>query len=116
MLAKVLQSLGEQVMRIDATPGSSTSLGLNPANANRSAGTDNVASDPSAASDPTPGDGQFQPTSQLLQLSAALERIPSVRQEQVGEVAQRLSAGELATPQARQQTVESILGSSPGHG
>src|SRR5579883_3682730 len=97
-------------MRIDATPGRSTSLGFIPANANRSPATDSVAADASAAG------GQFLPTSDLLRLSAALNQLPFVRQEVVGEVSGRSGAGELATPQARQQTVESILGSSPGHG
>lgn len=100
-------------MRIDTTPGSSASLGLIPANANRSAAADSAATDSPAASDPFAG--KFQPTADLLQLTAALDQLPSVRQEVVGDVAKRLGAGELTTPQARQQTVESILGSSPGH-
>ncbi len=96
-------------MRIDSTTGSQTSLGLNPANANRPGTADNLSSDQAVSA------GQFAPTSDFLPLLGALARIPQVRQENVGEVVGRLNAGELATPQARQQTVESILGSNPGH-
>jgi hypothetical protein len=102
-------------MRVDGTPGNQTSLSLNPANANRSNTIDSLIASPSATSDQAVAAGQFQPTSDFLPLVGALSRIPQVRQEIVGEVANRLSGGDLATPQARQQTVESILGAGPGH-
>jgi hypothetical protein len=98
----------DRPMRIDGTTGSQTSLGFNPANANRVSTPDNASGDSASAA------VQFQPTSDYQSLSGALGRIPQVRQDVIGEVASRLNAGELATPQARQQTVESILGSSPG--
>jgi hypothetical protein len=96
-------------MRIDGTTGSQTSLGFNPANANR------VATPENGGSDATSTGAQFQPTSDYSSLFGALSRTPQVRQDVIGDVATRLSSGELGTPQARQQTVESILGASPGH-
>jgi hypothetical protein len=96
-------------MRIDSSTGSQTSLGFNPANANRVTTPDNLASDQAVAA------GQFQPTSDFLPLIGALGRIPQVRQEDVGEVVSRLNGGALSTPQASQQTVAAILGTSPGH-
>jgi hypothetical protein len=95
-------------MRIDGTPVSQTSLGLNSGNVNRVATTDGSSADVSTSSE------QFQPTSALQSLLDALKSIPPVRQEVVGDVAGRLNNGELSTPQARQQTVEAILGAGPG--
>src|SRR6516162_7719813 len=102
-------------MRIDGLPGNQANTGLNPANANRTGTLDSVAAGPSAAADQAVAGGQFQPTSDFLPLVGALSRIPLVRQEVLGEVAKQLNGGELDTPQARQQTVESILGVAPGH-
>jgi hypothetical protein len=101
-------------MRIDITSGSQTSLGLNPTNANRAGATDGVPTDPTAA-DQAVIARQFQPTSEFLPLVDTLGRIPFIRQEILGEVASRLSGGELDTPQAREQVVESMLGAAPGH-
>jgi hypothetical protein len=88
---------------------------LNAANANRTGTLDSVAVGAAAAADQAVAAGQFQPTSDFLPLVGALGRIPLVRQEVLGEVVKQLSGGELDTPAARQQTVESILGVSPGH-
>ncbi len=97
-------------MRIDGPTGSQSSLGLTPPNANRVNGSEPGAADASPAADVT-----FAPASDFAPALNALARIPLVREEVVGEVARRLSGGELNTPQARQQTVESILGPAPGH-
>ena len=94
-------------MRIDGTTGSQTSLGFNPTNANRVGAPESAGSDSSFAS------VQFQPTSDFLPLLSALGRLPQVRQDVIGDASTRLSTGELGTPEARQQTVESILGASP---
>src|SRR5579871_6856089 len=101
-------------MRIDGTSGNQGSPGLNPtnSNANRVGTLDSVAAGPSAAADQAVAAGEFQPTSDFLPLVGALSRIPLVRQEILGEVTRQLSGGELDTPEARQQTVESILGAA----
>jgi hypothetical protein len=95
-------------MRIDGAPLNQTSLGLNPGNVNRAGTPDGAAVDPTATAE------RFQPTAALLSLIDALGRIPAVRQNVVSDVAGRLKGGDLGTPQARQQTVESILGAGPG--
>jgi hypothetical protein len=100
-------------MRIDSTTNQTT-LASNPANANRSSTPDSVGAD-SFANDQAAATGSFQPGSDFVPLLGALDRIPFIRQEVVGEVAKQLNSGELDTPQARQSTVESILGASPGH-
>jgi hypothetical protein len=100
-------------MRIDGATSGQTTLGLNSANANRVGAPDSGTA--AAASDQAKAAGQFQPTSDFAPLLGALGRIPLVRQEVLGEVAKQLSGGELDTPQAREQTVQSILGPSPGH-
>jgi hypothetical protein len=101
-------------MRIDGTTGGQTSLGFNLPNANRVTTPDNATADQSTG-DPTTA-GQFQAGSDFFPLVSALSGVPQVRQALVGDVAARLSGGELSSPQARQQTVESILGSSAGRG
>jgi hypothetical protein len=101
-------------MRIDGAPGGQTSLGLNFTNTNRPGPADGIAGDASAAYVAfVPG--QAQPKSDFQPLVDTLDRIPFIRQEIIGEVAKQLNSGELDTPQARQQTVESMLGPSPGH-
>jgi hypothetical protein len=102
-------------MRIEGSPGSQSNIGLNSSNVNRTGTLDSVSAGAAAASDQAVAAGQFQPTSDFLPLVGALGRIPLVRQEVVGEVAKQLSGGELDTPGARQQTVESLLGAAPGH-
>lgn len=102
-------------MRIDGTPGAPNGVGPNPAGLGRSGTADDVAADPSAPAARTVAAEQFQPSSDFQPLAGALARIPLVRQEVVGEVAARLSGGELQTPQARRQTVESLLGVAPRH-
>jgi hypothetical protein len=101
-------------MRVDGATGNQSSLVSNPVNANRPGTSEGVAAD-SSAFDPSVAAGQFQSSSELVPLQGALSQIPFVRQEVVGEVVKQLSGGDLDTPQARQQTVQSILGSSPGH-
>ncbi len=96
-------------MRVDGTQAGQTSLGLNGPNANR------VNAPESAAAEQPAAAGEFQPGSDLRAFLGALDGVPLVRQEVVGEVARRLNGGELNSPQARQQTVESILGPAPGH-
>jgi hypothetical protein len=101
-------------MRINGAPGGQTSLGLNFTNANRPGSADGIGGDASAAYAAfVPG--QAQTKSDFQPLVDTLDRIPLIRQEVVGEVAKLLNGGDLDTPQARQQTVESILGASPGH-
>jgi hypothetical protein len=101
-------------MRIDGTPGSQTSLALNPATVIRSSTSDGISADPFAA-DQAVAAGQFQPTSDFQPLVGTLSRIPFVRQEVLGEVAKQLNGGNLETPQVREQTVEAMLGAAPGH-
>jgi hypothetical protein len=108
-LTETIQPAGGQAMRIDGATGSQTSLGFNPANATA------VGTPDTAASGQTTTAGQFQAGSDFLQLMAALGRIPQVRQDVVGDVASRLGGDDLSSPEAGQETVESILGSSPGH-
>jgi hypothetical protein len=102
-------------MRIDGSPGSKSNAGVSAANTNRPGTVDGVGAGVSAAADQASVAGQFQPTSDFLALVGTLDRIPLIRQEVLGEVAKQLSGGELDTPQARQQTVESMLGAGPGH-
>lgn len=56
----------------------------------------------------------FQPTGDVQDLLAALRQTPSVRADVVANVTARLDAGELNTPQAKAETVNSILGPTPG--
>jgi hypothetical protein len=100
-------------MRIDGTTGSQSSLGFNPTNANRAGTPDAAAAGQSTAEQAT---AQFRAASQFLPLVSALGGVSQARQDVIADVVNRLAGGELATPQARQQTVESILGSGPGHG
>jgi hypothetical protein len=102
-------------MRIDGATSGQAIPGLNSANANRPGNVDSGTAPASAATDQATAAGQFQPTSDFAPLSGALGRIPLVRQEVLGEVAKQLTGGELDTPQAREQTVQSILGAAPGH-
>jgi hypothetical protein len=90
-------------MRIDGASVSQTILGLNQTNASR----DNAKS--SDATAPADAASSFDPTGDLLGLLDSLRQLPAVREEVVGEVARRLGNGELLTPQARDQTVGSIL-------
>ncbi len=100
-------------MRIDGTTGNQSSLASNSANANRTSTPDAVAD--AFAANQAASAGNYQPASDLKPFLDNLDRIPLVRQEVLGEVAKQLSGGELDTPKARQQTVESILGAGPGH-
>jgi hypothetical protein len=95
-------------MRIDGTPVSQTSLGLNSGNVNR------VNTSESSNADASSAAGQFQLTPALRSLMEVLSSVPPVRQEDVGDIVSRLNSGELSTPQARQQTVEAILAAGPG--
>jgi hypothetical protein len=90
-------------MRIDSTTVGQTILGLIQPNASRdNAKTSDTTPVPEAAS-------SFDPTGDLLGLLDNLRQLPPVREEVVGEVAQRLASNELLTPEARDQTVGSIL-------
>jgi hypothetical protein len=114
-LPETTQPAGGQAMRIDGTTGGQTSLGFNLTNASRVNTPDNPAADSSTAG-PATAAGQFRAGSEFLPLVSVLGGIPQVRQDVIGDVVSRLGGGELATPQARQQTVESMLGSGPGRG
>lgn len=54
-------------------------------------------------------DSSFVPTSDLNQLLLNARESSQIRQEIIGEVARRLTAGELFTRPAAEQTVEGIL-------
>jgi hypothetical protein len=57
----------------------------------------------------------FKPTGDIQSLLASLTQVPVVRQELVTDVANRLQAGELNTPSAKEETVSAILGTTlPG--
>ncbi len=99
-------------MRVNGTPTGQTDPGLNLANANRFGTAEGVTGDGSAAYEAVAAGSS---RSDFQDLVNTLDRIPFIRQEIVGEVARQLNAGELDTPRARQQTVESMLGASRGH-
>src|ERR1700730_9735563 len=54
----------------------------------------------------------FQPTGDLQRLLDALRQTPVVRPEVVADVAGRLKAGELNSPNAKEETITAILGST----
>lgn len=49
------------------------------------------------------------PAPELMHLLNTLRQIPQLRQEVIGEVAQRLAGGDLLTPEATEGTVKAIL-------
>lgn len=52
---------------------------------------------------------EFTPTTDLTRLIEAARQVPEVRQELIGEVARRLSSGELLLPPASDRVVGSLL-------
>ncbi len=54
----------------------------------------------------------FEPTGDVQGLLNALQQTPVIRPEVIADVADRLNAGELNTPKAKEETVNAILGST----
>lgn len=61
------------------------------------------------ADDPRAAEETHTPAPELVRLLQTLQQIPQLRQEVIGEVAQRLAGGELQTPAATEGTVRAIL-------
>ena len=52
---------------------------------------------------------EYRPAPEFVRLMDIIRQIPQIRQEVIGEVAQRLAGGDLLTPQATDETVKAIL-------
>jgi hypothetical protein len=85
---------------------------LTGADSARVAGLSPAVERPAASQASAPAESQFTPTTDLTDLLGRLRQTPEVRQETIGEVARRLSAGELFIPPAPDRVVEELLGSN----
>lgn len=79
-----------------------------------SEGSTSVGGTPRRANGTRSSDSTHAPSPELSALLGALRDVPELRQETIQEVSKRLSSGELSTPQAADQTVQAILGTTLG--
>lgn len=90
-------------MRVDSNPN----LTVNPASSNRLT---EVAPSPTRTAETSPvADSSFTPTPDLLRLLSAVKDIPDVRDDVVADVTERVSSGELSSPQAATETAQALI-------